>query len=98
MNCAENVSFPSVVSGNPTASRNQSVDFRTLMITTQNEELTEEKEKEKRKKNVIVHGFENSDEKNTEKLVATLFQDIGVGNKSDLKWKRETTYHRGIQY
>ena len=71
-------SFTSVVSGKSRTPASNAADFRTLMRTTRNEEITEDKEKERRKRNIIVHGCETSDESKTKGFIETLFKDIGA--------------------
>jgi hypothetical protein len=71
-------SFASIVSGKPSTPASNAADFRTLMRTTRNEEITEDKEKERRKRNIIVHGCRSSDESKTKDFIDTLFKDIGA--------------------
>lgn len=75
---ANGVTFASIVSGEPSTPVSNSADFRTLMRTTRNEEITEEKEKERKKKNLIVHGCKLSDQAQTAAFVNTLFKDVGA--------------------
>ena len=48
-------------------------NFRSIMMSTRNEELAEEREKRKRSCNIIIHGKE---EKNTENLDDVTFVDM----------------------
>ena len=75
---AKGVTFASMVSGEPSTPVSNSADFRTLMRTTRNEEITEEKEKDRKKKNLIVHGCESSDQAQTTVFVNTLLKDVGA--------------------
>ena len=49
------------------------------MRATQNEEINENKEKEKRRLNIIVHGRESENIANTRDFVTSLFNDVGLG-------------------
>ena len=53
--------------------------FRSIMRATQNEEINENKEKEKRRLNIIVHGRESENIENTREFVTSLFNDVGLG-------------------
>ena len=55
------------------------VSFRSIMRATQNEEINEHKEKEKRKLNIILHGRESENLANTRDFVTSLFNDVGLG-------------------
>ena len=64
--------------------KNATEDFRTIMMSTRNEELAEEREKKLRSCNVIIHG---SDENNPEKpddnvFVNNMFLRIGLDDIS----------------
>ena len=72
------VSFASIVSGESATPVSNTADFRTLMRTTRNEEITEQKEKERKSKNVVIHGCDTSDQEKTKKFIETLLTDAGT--------------------
>ena len=72
------ISFASIVSGESATPVSNTADFRTLMRTTRNEEITEEKEKERKRKNVVIHGCDTSDQEKTKKFIETLLTDAGT--------------------
>lgn len=76
---SKKVTFASMVSGESSSTPvTKPVDFRALMRTTRNEEINEERDKEKRKANIVVHGCETSDQEQTEEKIKMLLKDVGA--------------------
>ena len=72
---APSTSFASIVSGIQSTSSSptsNTTNFRTLMRTDRNEQITEDREKERRARNIIVHGCESSDRQATTGFIETL--------------------------
>ena len=73
-------------------------NFRSIMMSTKNEELAEQKDKEMRSRNIIIHGKQESEPQDDSDFVKNLIKDIGenvtpkvhvrIGKETENKKKR----------
>ena len=62
-------------------------DLRSIMLANKNEEIEEEKDRQARAKNIIIHGKSEGEDTDDKHFAETLIKELQIGAPRLLKWR-----------